>query len=164
MNTTPHTTSDAAPRTIKKIGLTADHAGFALKSRLAEYIANKGYQIVDLGPQTDDRVDYPDYGYKLAEAIAAGDVDAGIGICGSGIGISMALNRYTAVRAALCHDVTTAQLARQHNNANVLVLGARLIGPDVATACVDTFLNTAFEGGRHAGRVEKLGQKGCSIT
>ncbi|MFN7114184.1 MAG: ribose 5-phosphate isomerase B [Alphaproteobacteria bacterium] len=155
--------ADSAARQIKKIGLAADHAGFALKARLVEYVTNKGYQAIDLGPATEDRVDYPDYGYKLAEAIAKGDVDAGIGICGSGIGISIALNRFAAVRAALCHDVTTAQLARQHNNANVLVMGARLIGPDIATACVDTFLNTAFEGGRHAGRTEKLGQKGCSL-
>lgn len=163
MNTAATAANGGLARQIKKIGLAADHAGFALKSRLVEYVTAQGYQAVDLGPATDERVDYPDYGYKLAEAIAKGDVDAGIGICGSGIGISIALNRYTAVRAALCHDVTTAQLARQHNNANVLVLGARLIGPDIATACVDTFLNTAFEGGRHALRVEKLGQKGCSI-
>jgi ribose 5-phosphate isomerase B len=109
-------------------------------------------------------VDYPDYGYKLAEAVTAGEADAGIAICGSGIGISIALNRYAGIRAALCHDVTSAQLSRQHNDANVLALGARLIGADVATACVDAFLATPFEGGRHAGRVEKLGQKGCSIT
>lgn len=148
---------------IKKIALASDHAGFALKQRLAEYVAAKGYEVIDLGPQSEDRVDYPDYGYKLAEAIEAGTADAGIGICGSGIGISIALNRYGAVRAALCHDVTTAQLARLHNNANVIALGARLIGPDLATACVDAFLTTTFEGGRHAGRVDKLGQKGCSI-
>lgn len=151
------------PRQVKKVGLAADHAAFALKARLVEYVTNKGYQAVDLGPHSEDRVDYPDYGYKLAEAIEKGEVDMGIGLCGSGIGISIALNRFAAVRAALCHDVTTAQLARQHNNANVLVMGARLIGPDIATACVDTFLNTVFEGGRHAGRVDKLGQKGCSI-
>lgn len=148
---------------IKKIAIASDHAGFALKQRLAEYVAAKGYEVIDLGPQSEDRVDYPDYGYKLAEAIEAGTADAGIGICGSGIGISIALNRYAAVRAALCHDVTTAQLARLHNNANVIALGARLIGPDLATACVDAFLTTTFEGGRHAGRVDKLGQKGCSI-
>lgn len=148
---------------IKKIAIASDHAGFALKQRLAEYVAAKGYEVIDLGPQSEDRVDYPDYGYKLAEAIEAGTADAGIGICGSGIGISIALNRYGAVRAALCHDVTTAQLARLHNNANVIALGARLIGPDLATACVDAFLTTTFEGGRHAGRVDKLGQKGCSI-
>jgi ribose 5-phosphate isomerase B len=158
-----NTAADGASGHIKKIGLAADHAGFALKSRLVAYVTNKGYQAVDLGPATEERVDYPDYGYKLAEAIEKGEVDAGIGICGSGIGISIALNRFAGVRAALCHDVTTAQLARQHNNANVLVMGARLIGPDIATACVDAFLNTAFEGGRHAGRVDKLGQKGCSL-
>lgn len=146
----------------RKIGFSADHAGFQLKARLVEYVKGLGYDVVDLGPSNEDRVDYPDFGYKLAEAIVTGDVDAGIGVCGSGIGISIALNRYKGVRAALCHDVTTAQLSRQHNDANVLALGARLIGPDIATACVDAFLNTAFEGGRHAGRVDKLGQKGCS--
>lgn len=151
------------PPTVKKIAFSSDHAGYALKARLIEHVTAQGHQVIDLGPHSEDRVDYPDFGYKLAEAVTAGEADAGIAICGSGIGISIALNRYAGIRAALCHDVTSAQLSRQHNDANVLALGARLIGADVATACVDAFLATGFEGGRHAGRVEKLGQKGCSI-
>jgi ribose 5-phosphate isomerase B len=147
----------------KKIAIASDHAGFALKAALIAHLQAAGYPVVDLGSETADRVDYPDYGYKLAEAIAAAKADYGIGICGSGIGISIALNRYSGVRAALCHDVTSARLSRLHNDANVLVLGERLIGPAVAPECVDAFLTTAFEGGRHAGRVEKLGAKGCSI-
>lgn len=145
----------------KKIALASDHAGFALKASLIAHLQAAGHDVLDLGPATADRVDYPDYGYKLAEAVAAGQADCGIGICGSGIGISIALNRYSDIRAALCHDVTSARLARQHNDANILVLGERLIGPAVAPECVDAFLTTAFEGGRHAGRVEKLGAKGC---
>jgi ribose 5-phosphate isomerase B len=147
----------------KKIALASDHAGFALKASLIAHLQAAGHDVLDLGPATADRVDYPDYGYKLAEAIVAGQADLGIGICGSGIGISIALNRYSGIRAALCHDVTSARLSRQHNDANVLVLGERLIGPAVAPECVDAFLTTAFEGGRHAGRVEKLGAKGCQI-
>lgn len=147
----------------KKIALASDHAGFALKASLIAHLQAAGHDVLDLGPATADRVDYPDYGYKLAEAIAAGQADLGIGICGSGIGISIALNRYSGIRAALCHDVTSARLSRQHNDANVLVLGERLIGPAVAPECVDAFLTTAFEGGRHADRVEKLGAKGCQI-
>lgn len=152
------------PENHKKIGFSADHAGYALKMRLVAHVEALGHVVVDLGPHSEDRVDYPDYGFKLAEAVTKGEVDLGISICGSGIGISIALNRYSGVRAALCHDVTSAKLSRQHNDANVLVLGARLIGPDVAPACVDEFLTTEFEGGRHAGRVAKLGQKGCSST
>jgi len=146
-----------------KIALASDHAGFGLKTALIAHLQAAGHAVLDLGPATADRVDYPDYGYKLAEAIVKGEAGRGIAICGSGIGISIALNRYNDIRAALCHDVTSARLSRQHNDANVLVLGERLIGPAVAPECVDAFLSTEFEGGRHAGRVEKLGAKGCSI-
>lgn len=148
---------------IKKIAIASDHAGFALKAKLIAHIEALGHQIIDLGAVNEDRVDYPDFGYKLAEAIVKGEADVGVAICGSGIGISIALNRYSGVRAALCHDVTSARLSRLHNDANVLVLGERLIGPAVAPECVDAFLTTEFEGGRHAGRVEKLGAKGCSV-
>jgi ribose 5-phosphate isomerase B len=144
----------------KKIAISADHAGFQLKSQVAEHLKKRGYEVLDLGTLSEERVDYPDYGFKLAEAIRDGAAPFGIAVCGSGIGISIALNRYKDVRAALVHDVTTARLARSHNDANVLALGARLIGPDIALECVDTFLSTAFEGGRHAGRVEKLGKCG----
>lgn len=144
----------------KKIGVAADHAGFSLKEQIAEHLKKQGYEVLDLGTLSEERVDYPDYGYKLAEAVRDGQVPRGIAVCGSGIGISIALNRYKDVRAALAHDVTTARLSRSHNDANVLALGARLIGPDLAIECVNAFLNTEFEGGRHAGRVEKLGKCG----
>ena len=141
-----------------KIAIASDHAGFDLKSVIIAYLKKRDYDVLDLGTYTDDRVDYPDYGYALADAIASGKAPRGIAICGSGIGISIAANRNPKVRAALCHDVTSAHLARQHNDANVLALGARLISEDVALDCVEAFLNTTFEGGRHVGRVEKLGK------
>lgn len=144
----------------KKIAIASDHAGFQLKAQVVAHLKKAGHEVLDLGPLSEDRVDYPDFGYKLAEAIRAGDASCGIAICGSGIGISIAINRYKDLRAALVHDVTSARLARQHNDANVLALGARLIGPEVALHCVDEFLKTGFEGGRHAGRVEKLGKCG----
>lgn len=146
------------PEVSKKIALAADHAGIRLKAKIVEFLKNEGYEVIDLGTHTEDRVDYPDYGYKLAEAVANGEAPFGIGICGSGIGISIAMNRNPKIRAALCHDVTSAKLSRQHNDANILALGERLIGPDVALECVKAFLATEFEGGRHAGRVEKLGR------
>jgi len=139
-----------------KIGIASDHAGFQLKARLIEEMKALSLEVVDLGPTGEERVDYPDFGFKLAEAITKGEVERGIAICGSGIGISIALNRYKKIRAALCHDETSARLARTHNDANVLVLGSRLIGMEVALSCLHTFLVASFEGGRHAGRVEKL--------
>jgi ribose 5-phosphate isomerase B len=144
----------------KKIAISADHAGFQLKTQIADYLKKQGFDVLDLGTMSEERVDYPDYGYALAEAIRDGKAPRGISVCGSGIGISIALNRYKDVRCALAHDVTTARLSRSHNDANVLALGARLIGPDLAIECVNAFLNTNFEGGRHAGRVEKLGKCG----
>ena len=146
----------------KKIAVAADHAGFQMKVLVAEHLKKQGYEVIDLGPPNEERVDYPDYGYKLAEAIRDGKAPRGIGICGSGIGIAIAMNRYKDVRAALAHDVTTARLARTHNDANVLALGARLLGNDLALECVNAFLSAEFEGGRHAGRVEKLGK--CGVT
>lgn len=144
------------PETNGKIAVASDHAGFKLKTRIVEYLKAEGYEVADLGTLSEERVDYPDYGFRLAEAVAKGEVPRGIAICGSGIGISIALNRNPKVRAALCGDVTAARLARLHNDANVLALGERLIGLEVALDCVKAFLTTGFEGGRHAGRVEKL--------
>jgi ribose 5-phosphate isomerase B len=144
----------------RKIGISSDHAGFQLKSKILSYLKAQGYDVDDFGPMSEERVDYPDFGYKLAEAIKSGAVSQGIAMCGSGIGISIALNRYASVRAALCHDVTTAKLAREHNDANVLVLGARLLDEQTALDCVKTFLATDFEGGRHADRVKKLSSCG----
>jgi len=142
----------------KIIALAADHGGFEMKARIAEVLKSAGHEVLDLGSRTPERVDYPDYGFALAEAIAAGKAARGIALCGSGIGISIAVNRNPKVRGALCHDVTSARLSRAHNDANVLVLGARLIGIETALECVQAFLNTTFEGGRHAERVKKLGK------
>lgn len=112
--------------------------------------------MTDLGPATTERVDYPDFGYRLAQAIAAGEAERGIAICGSGIGISIAVNRHPAVRCALVGEPYSAMLAREHNDANVIALGARLTGEDMAKACVAAFLATDFAGGHHGGRVDKL--------
>jgi ribose 5-phosphate isomerase B len=146
----------------KKIAIAADHAGFHLKSALIRLITEMGFEAVDLGTHSEERVDYPDFGFKLARAVADGDVKWGIGICGSGVGMSIALNRFAQVRAALCADAAYAKLSREHNDANVLVLGARLITVDAAIDCVNAFLSTPFEGGRHAARVEKLGACGAA--
>ena len=143
-----------------KIALASDHAGFDLKSRIVGFLREQGHDVLDLGATSTDPVDYPDYGQALAKAIAAGEADLGIGICGTGIGISIALNRHPVVRAALCWNEETARLARLHNDANVLALGARVIDPETALACVKVFLSTGFEGGRHARRVEKLSSCG----
>ena len=140
-----------------RIAITSDHAAFALKGVLAAWLAETGHDVIDLGPDSDARVDYPDFGYKLAEAMANGGADYGIALCGSGIGISIAVNRHPAVRCALVSEPFSATLAREHNDANVIALGARLIGDDMAKACVTAFLTTPFAGGRHAGRVDKLG-------
>ena len=143
--------------TKKIIALASDHAGIALKQTLKAELENLGYTPLDLGTDSDASVDYPDFGYAVAEAIKNGETDQGIAICGSGIGISIAANRVPGIRAALCHSKETATLARQHNDANVLALGARIIDEATAKACVRAFLSTPFEGGRHTHRVEKLG-------
>ena len=138
------------------IAITSDHAALDLKAALGQWLCEAGHDVRDLGPDSDASVDYPDYGYKLAEAIAAGDATRGIAICGSGIGISIAVNRHPAARCALVSEVLSATLAREHNDANVIALGARLIGIELATACVSAFLSTPFGGDRHARRVDKL--------
>jgi len=140
----------------KPIVIASDHAGFELKRVLVDELERAGHRVVDLGTDSTSSVDYPDYADKLAAAIEAGQAERGVLICGSGIGISIAANRHPHLRAALCHDNLSARLARQHNDANVLALGARLIGVDVAKDCLATFLATPFEGGRHARRVDKL--------
>ena len=139
-----------------KIYLASDHAGVELRSVVAAHIAAKGLQVVDLGPDDGSSVDYPDYGEKLAMALAD-DADArGVAICGSGIGISIAVNRFPWARAALVTSAEAARLSREHNNANVIALGERLISQETALSCIDAFLATDFEGGRHARRVDKL--------
>ncbi|MCC7305451.1 MAG: ribose 5-phosphate isomerase B [Alphaproteobacteria bacterium] len=143
-----------------KLAIACDHAGLELKEAVKKHLAGKApmnLEVLDLGTNTVDSVDYPDFGAAMGKAITDGKAAMGIVICGSGIGISIAANRFPAVRAALCMNATMARLARQHNDANVLALGARLVGAEIAFDCVDAFLNTKFEGGRHEARVKKLG-------
>jgi ribose 5-phosphate isomerase B len=144
----------------KPIALAADHGGVALKTVLKQELERLGYETLDLGTHGTDSVDYPDYGAAMGRAITDGQADRGIVVCGSGIGISIAANRFPAVRAALCHDVTSARLCREHNDANVLALGERLTGISVALDCLKVFLDTPFAGGRHEGRVAKLSRCG----
>ncbi len=139
------------------VALAADHAGFELKEILEEAIVARGLEVLDLGTDGPASVDYPAMADRLAAALAEGRARMGVLVCGTGIGISIAANRHRHVRAALCHDVTTASLAREHNDANVLALGARVVGPGVARDCLDAFLDTPFAGGRHQRRVEMLG-------
>jgi len=140
----------------ERIAIASDHAAVDLKAELAAYMRERGFDVVDLGPESHDSVDYPDFGYKLAQAIAAGEASKGVALCGSGIGISISVNRNPACRCALVSDGLSARLARQHNDANVVAMGARLIGIETAKDCVDQFLATPFEGGRHQRRVDKL--------
>jgi len=139
-----------------RIALSADHAGFELKDQLAACLGELGHEVIDLGTNSAQSVDYPDFGARLARAVASGEADRGIAVCGSGIGISIAVNRNPACRCARVDDPLSAQLAREHNDANVLALGARLIGADMARACVAAFLDTDFSGGRHQRRVDML--------
>lgn len=138
------------------IAIASDHAGFALKTEVKEELARLGHAVVDLGTNNSDPVDYPDFGYAMAAALRKGQAMRGVLICGSGIGIGMAANRYPEVRAAVVHDALGARLAREHNDANVICFGGRMIGPEVARDCLRIFLETGFEGGRHQRRVEKL--------
>ena len=140
------------------VAIAADHGGFDLKTDLVAILQTLGATVLDLGTTSREAVDYPDIADALAAALMAERAQRGVLICGTGIGISIAANRYPAIRAALCHDGLTARLARQHNDANVLVLGGRLIGIETAKDCLAMFLNTPFEGGRHARRVAKLGR------
>ena len=139
------------------IYLASDHAGCVLKELVYAHLEVRGHRLIDLGTDGDVSVDYPDFGVKLAMALRDDDQAFGIAVCGSGVGISIAVNRFDWIRAALVSEVTSARLCREHNDANVLALGQRLTGIAVALDCVDTFMATAFEGGRHQGRVDKLG-------
>ena len=139
-----------------RIAIASDHAAFELKAELREYLIGLGHEVADLGTDTAGRVDYPDFGYRLASVVADGSAQFGVALCGSGIGISIAVNRNPACRCALVSDPLSAALARQHNDANCIAMGARTIGVDMAKANLDAFLAAEFEGGRHAGRVDKL--------
>ena len=144
-----------------RIAIASDHAGFDLKAELRDYLIGLGHEVADLGPATADRVDYPDFGYQLADVVADGTAELGVALCGSGIGISIAVNRHPALRCALVSEPYSATLAREHNDANAIAMGARLIAPDMAKACLDAFLTAQFAGGRHAGRVDKLSHPTC---
>lgn len=139
-----------------RIAIASDHAAVDLKAALAAWLAEQGHEVTDLGPDGVASVDYPDYGYKLAKAIADGSADRGVALCGSGIGISIAVNRNPACRCALVSEPLSAALAREHNDANVIAMGARIIGIEMAKACLSAFLTTPFGGDRHARRVDKL--------
>jgi ribose 5-phosphate isomerase B len=141
-----------------RIAAGSDHAGVRLKGALVEHLRNLGHEVTDLGTDSDERVDYPDYGSAVATAVVNGTHALGLAVCGSGLGIAMAANKVAGGRAAPCHDVTSARLARQHNDANVICFGERLIGVDVAKEALEVFLGSTFDGGRHAIRVKKLGQ------
>lgn len=139
-----------------RIAVGSDHAGFALKEALAVHLRAGGHEVVDLGTADVEPVDYPLYGAAVGRAVAADEVELGVCCCGTGIGIAMAANKVPGVRAAVVHDVTTARLARTHNDANVVCLGARVIGEAVATDALDAFLAAAFVGGRHQRRVDEI--------
>jgi len=141
---------------VKKFYIATDHAGYALKAYVKEYVQELGHEIIDLGPESADRVDYPDYAKKCTEAILSDKGSFGILICGTGIGISIAANKVSGIRAALCHDGYTAKLTRQHNDANILCFGERVVGKGVIEEMIEVFANTEFEGGRHAGRIAKI--------
>lgn len=142
-----------------RIALAADHAGYLLKDELAAWLRELGHEVTDLGTNGPESVDYPLFGGKLADTIASNEAERGIAVCGSGIGISIAVNRNPRCRCARVDDPLSAQLAREHNDANVLALGGRLIGADMAKACVMAFLDTNFAGGRHQRRVDQLSQE-----
>ena len=140
------------------VAIASDHAGPSMKEALKVVLKERGFEVLDLGTHGEDSVDYPDYGKAVGEAVTSGRAKLGVVICGTGIGISIAANRIPGVRAAICHDATSARLAREHNDANVMALGARLVGPQVALDCLDAFLETEFSGGeRHLRRIGKLG-------
>ena len=144
---------------MKKIGIASDHAGYEMKEFLVGYLQAKGCEVFDFGTHSPESVDYPDYAHPLAEAVEQGEVDLGIGLCGSGEGMAMTLNKHQGILSGLCWIPEVAELIRRHNNANVLVLPARFITNDEAVRLVDTFFETAFEGGRHEQRVAKMALK-----
>lgn len=139
-----------------KVAIGSDHAGFDLKSQLVEYLKEKNIEVVDCGPENNNKVDYPDYGHAVGKKVAKKEADYGAVICGSGIGISIAANKIRDIRCALCSEPLSAELSRRHNDANVVAMGARLIGLEMAKKIIDVFLNTEFEGGRHINRIKKI--------
>jgi ribose 5-phosphate isomerase B len=143
---------------MKIIAIASDHGGFDLKESVIVHLLNDGWKIDDLGPNNEDSVDYPDYGIKLAESIISKEVERGIVICGTGVGMSIVVNRFPGIRGTLCSDVYTAKMCREHNDSNILIMGGRVIGKGLAYKIVDTWLNTSFEGGRHQRRLDKINE------
>lgn len=143
---------------MKKVALSADHGGYQLKQEIIEYLKSKNYGIVDLGTNNGDSVDYPEYAAKAVQAVLGKEADCAIIMCGSGIGISIAANKYRGIRAALCFDSYTAKMCRMHNDANIMAMGGRITTIDRAKDMVDLFLETEFEGGRHQRRIDKIDQ------
>tara|TARA_R110000824_G_scaffold43662_9_gene127402 strand:- start:1228 stop:1680 length:453 start_codon:yes stop_codon:yes gene_type:complete len=139
-----------------RIAIASDHAALDMKAVLVDWLKEAGHDVTDLGPMTNDSVDYPDFGYKLAAEVASGRAERGVALCGSGLGISMAVNRNPACRCALVSEGLSAKLSREHNDANVIAMGARLVGIEIAKDCLDIFLKTPFGGDRHQRRVDKL--------
>ena len=143
---------------MEKIAIASDHGGFELKESIISHLLNTDWDVDDLGPHSGDSVDYPDFGIKLAEAVSEKKVGRGIVICGTGIGMSIVVNRYPRIRGALCTDLFTAKLCREHNDSNILVMGGRVVGKGLAIEIVNTWLNTRFSGGRHQKRLDKIDQ------
>jgi ribose 5-phosphate isomerase B len=139
-----------------KIAVGSDHVALDFKMQITAYLSSKGFQVKDFGAYSSERVDYCDYGFLVGEAVATGEYDCGIIICGSGIGISIAANKVKGIRCVVCSEPYSAKLSRAHNDTNVLALGARVVGIELAKMIIDEWLNTTFEGGRHAGRIEKI--------
>ena len=141
---------------IKRVFLASDHAGFVLKQKICKFLISKGIKTLDLGTKNNNSVDYPDFAHLLAKKMKTKSNNIGVLVCGSGIGMSMAANRHKNIRAALCHNIKSAKLSRMHNNANVIAIGSRLTKKDLAIKCVNAFLKTPFDGGRHLRRVKKI--------
>ena len=148
---------------MKKISIASDHGGFDLKESIIAHLLNTGWKVDDLGPYSEDSVDYPDFGIKIAEEVSGKKVERGIVICGTGIGMSIVVNRFPGIRGTLCSDLFTAKLCREHNDSNILVMGGRVIGKWLAAEIVNTWLNTPFEGGRHQRRLDKINKIDASL-
>lgn len=139
-----------------KIAIGCDHVGYQLKLHMIEYLKNKGHEMIDFGTDNEERTDYPIYGKRVADAVAAGNADRGILICGTGVGISLAANKVPGIRAVVCSEPYSAKLSRQHNNTNILAFGARVVGNALAEMITDEFLNAEYEGGRHQRRIDMI--------
>lgn len=139
-----------------KLAIGSDHGGFRLKEAIKTYLLAHDYEVTDFGTESEDSCDYPDFALPVAEAVAKGEYDRGILICGTGIGIGIVANKVKGIRAALCHDTFSAEACRNHNDANILTMGERIVGEGLALKIVETFLNSDFEGGRHQRRVDKI--------